>query len=265
MKTSFGKTMAAYKRAIGELHQVTPALFPIMTLSAIVAAVIPYVTVFFSAQILRELALLRRAEVLWKWVAAGVAATGGLAILNAVLHQRRETLLDDVWGRKEILFCRKAFSMDFADIDKQENRDLRAQIAQNENWAGWGFGQVAFLYEYCMKSVIGVLSGAALTVSLFTARVPESAGWLTALNHPLFILLFAGVMVGISLLAGKLSVKSRSYWSGASEDATFGNRVYGYFGFIGEKRERAADIRMRIHHLQGSAPRRPGLRSFGWG
>ena len=37
-------------------------------------------------------------------------------------------MLDDLYGRKETLFCRKFFSMDYADVDKQETRDLRAQI-----------------------------------------------------------------------------------------------------------------------------------------
>ena len=244
MKMSFLRILSAHKRGVQELHKVTPMLFPVITLTAVLSALIPYVTVFFSAQILKELALLRRADVLWKWVAAGVVSTGTLAIANAFLHQRYASLFDDVWGRKEILFCRKAFSLDFADVDKQETLDLRNQIAQNENWAGWGFGKIPDFYEQSVKSVIGILSGISLTVSLFSSPVPESAGWLTILNHPLFILVFASVMIGISLLAGRLYAKSADYWSGVSEEATFGNRLYSFYGFIGMNKERAADLRI---------------------
>ena len=244
MKMSISRILSAHKRGVQELHKVTPKLFPVITLTAVLSALIPYVTVFFSAQILKELALLRRADVLWKWVIAGVAVTGTLAIANAFLHQRYASLFDDVWGRKEILFCRKAFSLDYADVDKQETLDLRNQIAQNENWAGWGFGKIPDFYEQAVKSVIGILSGITLTVSLFSSPVPESAGWLTILNHPLFILAFAAAMIGISLLAGRLYTKAADYWSGVSEEATFGNRLYNFFGFIGMNKERAADIRM---------------------
>ena len=244
MKMSISRVLSAHKRGVQELHKVTPKLFPVITLTAVLSALIPYVTVFFSAQILKELALLRRADVLWKWVIAGVAVTGTLAIANAFLHQRYASLFDDVWGRKEILFCRKAFSLDYADVDKQETLDLRNQIAQNENWAGWGFGKIPDFYEQAVKSVIGILSGITLTVSLFSSPVPESAGWLTILNHPLFILAFAAAMIGISLLAGRLYTKAADYWSGVSEEATFGNRLYNFFGFIGMNKERAADIRM---------------------
>ena len=244
MKTKFSHILAVHKRGLRELHKVSPKLFPVMTLSAVVSAVIPYVTVYFSAKILTELALLRRTDVLWQWVVAGVAAMGFLGIIHAFLQRRYETLVSDVCGRKEILFCRKAFSLDYADVDRQENLNLRNQITQNENWAGWGLSKVPEFYETCVRSVIGIMSGIALTVSLFTSPVPESAGWLTVLDHPLFVALFAVVMIGVSLLAGKLYAKSVGYWSGVSEEATFGNRVYSFFGFIGMQKERAAEIRM---------------------
>ena len=106
MKTKFSRVLAVHKRGLRELHKVSPKLFPVMTLSAVVSAVIPYVTVYFSAKILTELALLRRTDVLWQWVVAGVAAMGFLGIIHAFLQRRYETLVSDVCGRKEILFCR---------------------------------------------------------------------------------------------------------------------------------------------------------------
>ena len=248
MNQKFSHILAVHKRGLQELHKVTPKLFPIMTLSAITSALIPYVTVFFSAQILKELTLLRREDFLWKWVIVSVLSIGAMAILSAFLKRRFETLYNDVWGRKEILFCRKAFSLDYADVDKQETIDLRNQILQNENWAGWGLCKIPDFYEQAVRSVIGILSGITLTVSLFSSPVPESAGWLTILNHPLFILVFSAVMIGISLLAGRLYTKSADYWSGVSEEATFGNRLYTFFGFIGVQKERASD--MRIYNQQ---------------
>ena len=244
MKMNARNAITATVRGVRELHKVSPKLFPVITLAAIVSALIPYVTVFFSAQILKELTLLRRAEVLWKWVAAGVFTTGALAICKALLSQRFDTLYDDVWGRKELLFCKKMFSLDFADMDKQETHDLRAQIQQAENWSGYGFARVPDYFEQSIRCVIGVISGIALTVSLFTTPVPESAGYLTVLNHPAFVLLFAAVIIVISLLAGKIYSKVAEIWSSAAEEATFGNRLFGFFGFIGTKKGRSSDIRM---------------------
>ena len=243
-KGSLGHALSAHLRAAKLLRGISPKLFAVMTLHAVVSALTPYVAVFFSAQILKELALQRRADILWQWVIAGVLCTGAFAVLKAFLYQRQETLIDDLWGRKEILFARKMFSMDYADMDRQSTHDLRAQIQQNENWSGWGLMSTPGIFADGLKSVIGILSGIALTVSLFTSPVPETAGWLTILNSPLFIPALAAVMVLVSILAGACSAKSTSYWSSASEAATFGNRLFGFFGFIGMKKGRGTDIRM---------------------
>lgn len=239
-----GHAISVHLRGAKLLRKVSPKFFVNSTLCCVVTALTPYVTVFFSAQILKELALLRRADVLWRWVIAGVLCTGAFAVLNAFLSQRNDTLTDDLWGRKEILFAQKMFSMDYADMDKQENHDLRSQIKQTENWSGWGLMQVPQMYEIGLKSIIGILSGIALTVSLFTSPVPETAGGFTLLNSPVFIFVLAAVMVFVSVLAGACGSKAISYWSSITEDATFGNRLFGFFGYIGTKKGRGTDIRM---------------------
>ena len=243
-KMSFRHALSVHFRAAKALHGVSRRFFPAATLYTVVGAILPYVTVFFSAQILKELALLRRPDVLRNWVIAGVLCAGLCAVAKAVLFQRTETLLDDLYGRKGVLFCRKFFSMDYVDVDKQETHDLRTQIDQNENWSSFGLMRVPSIYERTLKNIIGILSGIALTVTLFTSPVPETAGWLTVLNNPVFILILAGVMIFISILAGKFEEKSTSYWSSAAEKATLSNRVFSFFGFIGEHKGRGADIRM---------------------
>ena len=243
-KVNMRHAVAIHLRGIKELHKVSPKFFPVLTLHCIVSAVTPYITVFFSAQILKELATLRRADILWKWVVASVLGVGIVTILKAVLWRRYQTLLNDLWGRKEILFIHKMFSLDFSELDKQENHDLRAQIRQNENWASYGLMRVQEIYEHFVTGVIGILSGITLTISLFTSPVPDAAGWLTAMNHPLFILIMGILMVGVSILAGKFTAESTKCWSEFAEEATFGNRLFGHFGFVGTHKERSVDIRM---------------------
>ena len=243
-KASMRHAVASHLRGIKELHKVSPKFFPILTLYCIVGAVTPYITVFFSAQILKELATLRRADILWKWVIASVICVGIASVLNAILQRRYGTLYSDLWGRKEILFIHKMFSLDFSELDKQENHDLRIQIQQNENWSAWGLMKIQEAYVSAVTSIFGIISGITLTISLFTSPVPGDAGWLTALNNPLFIIALAILMVGVSILAGKFSAASTKCWSDFAEEATFGNRLFGHFGFIGLDKERSIDIRM---------------------
>ena len=243
-KTTLRRAAAVHLRAIRELHRVTPQHFPVLTLYCLFGAITPYVTVFFSARVLTELATLRRAEILWRWVLAGVLCTGFAAVAKAALHRRCNTLLNDLYGRKEMLFVHKIFRLDYSELDKQENHDLREQIKQNEQWSGWGLMRVHEIYSGAVTGILGLLSGTVLTVSLFTAPVPNSAGWLVVLNNPIFVLVLAAGILVISILAGRLSARAMQCWGDFSEEATFGNRRFGHFGFLGRDKQRAIDIRM---------------------
>ncbi len=243
-KVTMRKAAAMHLRAIKELHHVTPRFFPVLALYCLFGAITPYVTVFFSARILTELATLRRAEILWRWVLAGVLCVGLAAIGKALLYRRYNTLLEDLYGRKDMLFVNKMFRMDYSELDKQENHDLREQIKQNENWSSWGLMRVHEIYSGTVTGILGLFSGAALTVSLFTAPVPSSAGWLVVLNNPIFVLVLAFGILIISVLAGRLSAGAVQCWGDFSEEATFANRKFSHFGFIGQDKRRAIDIRM---------------------
>ena len=79
------QVIAIHRRAIGDMQKMCPYLLPSTALYAVVSGIVPYVTVFFSARILNELAGQRRPEELWRWVILSVAVGGVLALLNAVL------------------------------------------------------------------------------------------------------------------------------------------------------------------------------------
>ena len=53
--------------------------------------------------------------------------------------------------------------------------------------------------SWSVEAVAGILGAIALTVSLFTQNVPETAGALTILNHPLFIVGILAVLLAVTL------------------------------------------------------------------
>ena len=54
-KVNMRHAVTIHLRGIKELHKVSSGFFPVLTLHCIVSAITPYITVFFSAQILKEL------------------------------------------------------------------------------------------------------------------------------------------------------------------------------------------------------------------
>ena len=73
------------------------------------------------------------------------------------------------------------------------------------------------------------LGAAALTVTLFTLPVPETAGKLAGLNHPVFLLLLAAVLLLATWAGPAFRSKAEEYTTRLSEDARFGNRLFQVF------------------------------------
>ena len=238
------------RRAMRDLHKIDKWLFPSIALEKILSAAAPFALIYCSAQILNELAGLRRADVLWRWVWISVGAGGLLALFRAALARWTSLHLagELSWAKRQTLFMKKQFEMDFADVDKQSTHDLRAQIRQNENWSSWGFGLVSSLFADCVEAAAGIAGAAFLTAGLFAAKVPEAAGGAKALNSPLFIPGLLGLMVLLSALSGKLQGRAGTLMAELADKARLGNRLYGCFGFFGSARRRDVDTRMYRQH-----------------
>ena len=242
-KMRFGDAWKLQLRAMKDTYRLDRWLLPSIALEKIVSATTPFVLIYFSARILNELAGARRADVLWTWVWLSVAASGLLALLKAILARWKGLHEELIRARRPTLFVKKQFEMDFADMDKPATHDLRAQIQQNEQWMGWGLPVVLKLFSGIVESTAGIISAVVLTTSLFFAKVPSSAGNMTVLNHPLFVLAILASMLLLSALSGKLHGHADMLEAALADKARLGNRIFGYFGFFGADK-RDVDIRM---------------------
>ena len=128
--------------------------------------------------------------------------------------------------------------------DNPKTHELYNTIEQNRNGGGWGLNQVYGHIEAILSAILTLLGGIALTVSLFTSRVPDSSGGFTVLNNPLFILLIIAVMLIITYIAPLFSNKAGSYYALNSDSHNFANRLFGFFGFLGFRKEFSEDIRI---------------------
>ena len=243
-KITLRETWRIHLRAYRDIRAYCPGLFAATALYTAGKALSPYVTIWLSARILDELAAQRRPEVLWKWVAAALITGVLLTLAVGVLEHWVNALYERFTYRRYHMLSSKMLTMDFADVDNTHTHDLRSQIYQSESWAGWGINQLYAQFQEMTRGLFGILGAIALTVSLFTQRVPETAGRLTILNHPLFFAALAALLGGITFLSPILRNKAKAYWAGCAEDARLGNRIFGAFGFLSSEQSRAMDLRM---------------------
>lgn len=246
---SIQDTIAIHLRAAKDVNKVAPGFLFAISLYSIVKAISPYATIWMSAQLINELAGLRRPEVLGQWVMMIIGVTVVIEMIKAVLERWQNVKESLFYSQYQILYSDKFLSMDFADSDKQETRDLFTQILQSSNWAGWGYNYLSMYVCWSVEAIAGILGALVLTISLFTQKVPESAGSLTLLNHPLFVVGIFGILLMITMVGPALSGKATSIWGDMAEESRLGNRMFSHFQwYLTENKEKAMDIRM-YHQL----------------
>lgn len=237
------KAFSLHYRAFQILQKNCPGLLPSIFFHSAVGAVLPYVGIYFSAQLLNELAGERRAQSLWMWALLAAASTMILTLFKAIFsrwkNQKMGTFQQDT-GR---IYVDKLLRMDFCVLDDSHTHDLHSQIKQNDNWMGWGLYRATMIFEELVEAIIGILSAVSLTVGLFLLPVPGTSS-LSFLNHPLFPVAALVVLLLFSFLSSICATKSDSYWISTAEEQKFLNRLYSFFGYTVHGRDRALDMRL---------------------
>ncbi|MBE5893148.1 MAG: ABC transporter ATP-binding protein [Lachnospiraceae bacterium] len=233
-----------YWRAIKLLSHVYPQLMISRFLCTVWTALTPYVNIYLSALIIEEMSGGRNPRRLLQLVGITLLLAGGISLGTAFLTKWKNVQEACHFYKDEAIFSKKLFDMDFICIDDakvQEQFDILKQYSYS---GGWGIFRVVSNCDSLISSVFTFLGGIPLTITLFTRKVPESAGGYRILNNALFLLLVFGVMLAVTYLAPIFSTKAGSYWSTYAGAHRKGNLLFGYFGFTGYNKDLAADMRI---------------------
>ncbi len=243
-QTPWREALKLNTRALKLFYQYYPQIILSRFFSVIWISLTPYVEIYLSALIIDELAGNKNPARLRYLVTITLFSAAVISFVSAWLTKWKEAQNAGIYLKVTHIFSEKYLDMDYIHMDETETAELYSTIMQNQNSGGWGFYVVFEDYEKLCAAILTLLGGISLTVSLFTSRVPESAGTYTLLNNPLFLLLLIAVMLFITCLAPALLNKAGSYMSRNIDSQNLANRIWGYFGLLGTHKELAADIRM---------------------
>ena len=222
--------------------------YPQMILSRLISVVwnslTPYVSIYLSALVIDELAGSRNVERLQLLVLITLASAAVIALGAALLKKWMEAQSAGMWFKVENILSEKMLDMDYVSLDETHTAELLSTIRQNMNGGGWGLYRVVVAYEELCSSILTILGGISLTVSLFVSRVPDGAGALSALNNPLVVLAVITVMLAVTFIAPVLNNKSGSYYAKHADSHNLGNRLFSFFGWLGYYSELAPDVRI---------------------
>lgn len=242
--SSYRQAIQMNLRAWGIWRKKCPKFFLSILLYSVFTALVPYVTIWLSAQIINELAGGRDPQRLLQLVMIQLFSSAGMALVSGILLRWKNCEYESSIVMDFKIYSDKMLEMDYADVDNQRTYDLYSQIWQNRNISGWGLRKAIGNFEQLSTALMRVVGGIGLSVGLFTMKVPESAGKLTVMNHPLFTVLIFGLMIAISLLAPFCANKCSEYWAKYVSRGKLGNRFFNFYGQLANDRKRALDLRI---------------------
>lgn len=247
-KTSFYKALKSTFRAWGLMFKRWPQRFIFSFLYSIASSAIPYVSIWFSAQFINELAGARDPEKLKMWVIWILCVDAILFLLSSALKHINNRYTIPTPLNENRIKEEKYLDMDFVDATSQEIFDLNAQIQQNRNFRGVGMYQATRSFDYLLTSLFKIIGGISLSVSLFTSKVLDSS--FVLLNNPFVSLALFAFMIFMTFLSSACENKAMSYWNTGNDEGTFGNRVFSFYFRIVEEKSRALDNRIYAQEVR---------------
>lgn len=237
MKTALSREVKALK-----IWSKYTNIIGIIILTKLFSKGTPFVTMYLSARVINLLTAGAPKDSIVKMVILTLAVTAVLSIISTFLQKWKDLVSEGFWETSYKILADKKASMDFVDADSQKVADLISQIRQNNNWAGWGLYRSMATFETLMDALVTIICGTFLSVELFI--LPVVSGKFSFLNNPLFAIVLIAVMVINSVLGGFINNIHEREWASYAEEARFGNRAFGAYGWFSDDISRAADIRL---------------------
>lgn len=231
------------RRAFLLWYRECPALFASTALHCLLNAVFPYITLYFSAQFLNELAGARQKQMLVQKIVILLVAEAVVLLLRAVAFRWKNALTCIYFYDRRRQF-EKLLSMDFCDAESSDTQALLREVQQTSKWRNYGVRRVYTQYQQFLEALFQLLGGITLSVSLFRLPVRADAGWLVMLNHPGFIGLLVLLLCGVTLVSPWLETIGRKCVLQCDEELKQGNRFFNFFGALMSEDKRALDVRL---------------------
>lgn len=239
-KLSLKQRISITARGFGILDKYCPGLVKGKAVSALIASLQPFASIWFSAQIINELSSDRNLKTLLTYVAAVVAINFAAVVLKSILERINTEKQSIMWNFFGKVFSDKQMSMDFVDLENASIRHQKSKAEENLFTFGNGLGQLVWNVSGLVESAINVSVSIAMIVTLFTSkagqRVIDSPVWIAVL---LLTILFGGIC------NSEAFVREHEVFEKWAKGTLWHTRVFSFYGWnLYSSLERAKDLRI---------------------
>lgn len=214
------------------------------TVSCVFNAAVPFINIYFSAQILNELAEAKNPSRLGVLVLFTIGLNLLFSLIRSAISHWTAHCDSATWISMYKVYSDKLLSMDYIDIENPKIQQEFSEIREHQNGMGFGLPRLTWMYDGIITGLIQIFLSVAMAFSLFTLKTPLGSN-LAFLDSPLAVFAVILVLLCSIFLAPYLSMIGQKIWTKASSDNNKSNRIFGFYYFeMIQGSGRAKDIRI---------------------
>lgn len=237
---SIAKRISVTLRGFSILKQYCPGLAEGKAVYELINSIQPFLSVWFTAQIINEISSQRRIETVLLYVLSVVLINFICAVLKSIIIQVCNEKESQMWSWFGKVFSDKQMSLDFIDLENTAIQHQRQEAEENLYMFGNGMAQLFWGTSALVRAFVNILASLLMTISLFVSKSGNKL-----IDHPIWILIvLICIMLG-GLSESKACTSENEVFLNYCKHTVWFNRVFMFFGReLYMNPEKAKDIRI---------------------
>lgn len=239
-RMSIQKRFSVTMRGFVILKQYCPNLAQGKALYELIRSLQPFISVWFTAQIINEISTHRRIKTVMAYVLSVIVIHFICAVLKSIIERVCNEKEAQMWSWFGKIFSDKQISLDFVDLENANIQHQRQEAEENLYMFGNGLAQLFWGTSALVQAFVNILASLFMTVTLFLSKSGNKI-----IDNPIWILivLFCIILGGLS--NSKATVKENDVFMKWCKDTVWFNRAFQFFGKeLSVNPEKAKDVRI---------------------
>lgn len=239
-RMSIQKRISVTMRGFAILKQYCPGLAQGKAVYELIHSIQPFISVWFTAQIMNEISEQRRIKTVLVYVLGVVLTNFICAVLKSMINRICNEKESQMWSWFGKIFSDKQMSLDFVDLENAAIQHRRQEAEENLYMFGNGLAQLVWGTSALVRASVNILASLVMTVSLFVSKSRNKV-----IDNPGWILIVLICITSGGLSNSKATVKENEVFMKWCRDTVWFNRAAMFFGYeLYMNPEKAKDVRI---------------------
>ena len=239
-KMTITKRISVTMRGFSILKQYCPGLAQGKAMYELINSIQPFVSIWFTAQIVNEISSQRRLKTILLYVLGAVLINFICALLKSIINHVCNEKESQMWSWFGKVFSDKQISLDFVDLENSAIQHQRQEAKENLYMFGNGLPQLFWGISALVRTLVYIVLSLVMTVSLFISTSGNRF-----IDHPIWIgIILVCIAVG-GLSKSKATISENDVFMEYCKNTVWFNRVFMFFGKeLYMNPEKAKDVRI---------------------